>query len=476
MRPTSLCALSLALTACFEAGPLEVRGALADGVTSDDSAAPAEVDVASDSADVEASDGLDPDVDAAPEVAPEVTATTASDVTDGGDAGDASADADAPGDADVEVRACLTHADCEGVPRTDLCLGPIRCVDYGCRPDPQGAATCVDPVGTPCTDNRCDPTTGACVIVPTCPCESSGALACGQTLQLSTNDPGAAARFEAYACGPPVGPWTQRTLDLAPPAGRVRIDLASAGASGFHVLAPSGDQCDPVAGCVAGATSRLYLDATGTPLVLAVEQTAQSELMTLSLTCGITAETECGDALDDDGDGQTDCVDPDCNGVGGCPLVLTSESGLCVGELDEDDDGQTDCADADCADDPACLETCEVTTVNVGCGFHQGAPTGGGKANATHYACTAAPAAGKEVVYRFRPSFTGTVQVAFSGAAGLALFLLVDTGRGCTPRDCVATSATGLVFQAVEGTTYYLAIDAPAGVTGNYDLQVTCSN
>jgi len=401
------------------------------------------------------------------------------DARDGGEDGPETAETvDADVVADTSGRACLVDGDCEGVPRPDLCAGPIRCIDYVCRPDPAGAVTCVDPVGTPCSDTACDPTTGRCEVIATCGCDTIGALMCGQTLQLSTNDPGAIRRYDAYGCGPGAGPWTQRALDFAPPPGRVRLDLVSTGTTALHVLAsaesPGGAQCDPSAGCVAGAASRVYFDAPGTPLVVVIDQAAPNALVTLAATCGITSETQCADGLDDDRDGATDCADLDCNGVGGCPLVLTSEAGHCVGELDEDDDGATDCADPDCAPDPACLETCEVTTVNVGCGFHQGAPTGGGKARSTHYACSASPAGGKEIVYKFKPTFNGSVQVAFTGAPGLALYLLVDTGRGCTPRDCVATSTTGLVFQAVAGTTYYFAIDAPEGVSGNFDLHVTC--
>jgi hypothetical protein len=57
-------------------------------------------------------------------------------------------------------------------------------------------------------------------------------------------------------------------------------------------------------------------------------------------------EAACGDGLDNDGDGATDCRDPDCDGAPGC--VETA----CGDGLDDDGDGATDCGDADCFGDP----------------------------------------------------------------------------------------------------------------------------
>jgi len=53
-------------------------------------------------------------------------------------------------------------------------------------------------------------------------------------------------------------------------------------------------------------------------------------------------EKDCGDGVDDDGDGTTDCDDRDCTYVGGC-----SEA-LCDDGVDNDGDGMTDCWEATC--------------------------------------------------------------------------------------------------------------------------------
>lgn len=59
------------------------------------------------------------------------------------------------------------------------------------------------------------------------------------------------------------------------------------------------------------------------------------------------SETLCADGLDDDRDGLIDCLDPDCDGE--CPEV-------CEDGRDNDGDGLVDCEDADCVDHELCGE------------------------------------------------------------------------------------------------------------------------
>ena len=60
---------------------------------------------------------------------------------------------------------------------------------------------------------------------------------------------------------------------------------------------------------------------------------------------GPQPETDCENSEDDDLDGDTDCDDSDCAGIGTCPPVETN----CDNEADDDLDGDTDCDDLDCA-------------------------------------------------------------------------------------------------------------------------------
>lgn len=98
----------------------------------------------------------------------------------------------------------------------------------------------------------------------------------------------------------------------------------------------------------------------------------------------MVAEGECGNTVDDDGDGNVDCEDADCHFAEECTLTLNCDSGDgitpdcanpdCAGSpdcegvagavpvegdcddgADEDEDGETDCDDFDCAFERVCL-------------------------------------------------------------------------------------------------------------------------
>ncbi len=65
-----------------------------------------------------------------------------------------------------------------------------------------------------------------------------------------------------------------------------------------------------------------------------------------------TTETLCGDGLDNDLDGDIDCADSDCVGLGACGPENSAV--LCADGIDNDNDGNTDCADSDCVGLGAC--------------------------------------------------------------------------------------------------------------------------
>jgi hypothetical protein len=68
--------------------------------------------------------------------------------------------------------------------------------------------------------------------------------------------------------------------------------------------------------------------------------------------CIDTTEAICDDGLDNDGDGQIDCADSDCLGIGLCSAEVTANA--CSDGFDNDGDGLTDCADPGCARNRVC--------------------------------------------------------------------------------------------------------------------------
>ena len=63
------------------------------------------------------------------------------------------------------------------------------------------------------------------------------------------------------------------------------------------------------------------------------------------------SESDCGNRIDDDGDGLVDCLDPDCKADPAC--VVAAEN--CGNRIDDDGDGLIDCADPDCTNHRLCL-------------------------------------------------------------------------------------------------------------------------
>lgn len=483
-----------ALAGCFEEGPLLSSGTLGPGrETAMDSGEGAETSGAGDSDGAGAE--IAGDADGAPSTGDDAgpvadtsvagdTAATADDTVgelgdsagpgndtspfDGAIAGDVDAAEDSDGADGGPVQACLTDQDCAGVAGQDRCAGPLRCVDYGCRPDPAGAVVC--PPDEACLAYACNPASGVCEGRDTCSCETSLALACGATRSWSSSDPGGRDTYAAFGCGPAPAGATMRLVSLAP-SGRVRL-TGGAGVAGMHILE---GPCDPLASCAAGGGRTLYFDALpGASYTLAVEERGDGELVSVQAECGLTAESACRDGLDDDGDGVSDCDDRDCDGIDGCTLPPLHEGGLCRDAADNDGDGATDCDDPDCVDEVACLETCEVLTTSTYCNFKQGLSNGGGKARSTHYSCNPVPQTAKEVVFEITAGYSGPIRIGFQGSNGLALYLLVDTGRGCTPRDCAEMSTGDLTFYMSEGTTYYLAVDGPGAAVGNFNFEIDC--
>lgn len=91
---------------------------------------------------------------------------------------------------------------------------------------------------------------------------------------------------------------------------------------------------------------------------------------------GVRRELSCGDGVDNDGDGLVDCLDPDCATLScgaGCVCFNGGKSEVnCSDGVDNDGDGLTDCADVaadgtgDCPADRACKGAPNTSTCAAG--------------------------------------------------------------------------------------------------------------
>ncbi len=360
-------------------------------------------------------------------------------------------DNDADGLIDCDDPDCFADPDCQG--ETEDCTD-------GIDNDGDGLIDCDDP------DCALDPSCG--VIVG---CEPSGGIDCGGTVTSTTL--GAAdnwqdycdAGFDQWAGGESI--WTFQpsasgAVEVAAFAFDWDLDLTVLEA----VPNPDGElSCDPQA-CVAtswnppnqpgefaefdAVQGRLYfivIDGWG-------GSAGEFELQVQCATGGV--ETECGDGLDNDGDGRVDCDDddcigsPDCGGEGFCQPV-----------------GNVTCPATIITGDTGGPEATNLVSDWCGEGFDGWS--------------------GPEIAYSFIPSTTGVVQINAGGlSADLDMVVLLadptaPPGLSCDPDLCVDQSFSGgqtpefIEFQAFVGTEYIIALDGWDGATSTFQLVVDCA-
>ncbi len=211
---------------------------------------------------------------------------------------------------------------------------PEDCTN-GLDDDSDGLADCSDP---------------ECGSSPYCSgataCEQATSLVCGQVVSGSTA--GGSQRFWDYGCphGDMLGPEVAYQLSI-PLGTHVRIRLTPQGGADLDLfLLGAGRQggCDPGA-CLQASTGTgeesLSVTLQEASFLVVDTKGSQGGSFQLEVTCPAEFE-ECGNGVDDDGDGATDCADPDC-------AAECGGAEECGNGVDDDGDGATDCADPDCA-------------------------------------------------------------------------------------------------------------------------------
>jgi hypothetical protein len=149
-----------------------------------------------------------------------------------------------------------------------------------------------------------------------------------------------------YALALCAGAWLTIDARFAHAAGDIDLTLLTAAGEPLASANSANDNERLELLATRGGTHYLVVSARDgrcTPYALAVA---------IDETGCAAREVDCGDGVDDDGDGATDCADPDCAGDPACgPRPPEAD---CDDGADDDGDGATDCADPDCAGDPAC--------------------------------------------------------------------------------------------------------------------------
>jgi subtilisin-like proprotein convertase family protein len=248
---------------------------------------------------------------------------------------------------------------------TDECdtIDELRCNGDLIEICAEGADGCNDWV----TDTDCSTTNQTCAVIDTTPqCVDPGLMgdSCDMPLTITglpytvdgtdmTADFTDSADFgDATDCGYAAGVDAIFEIDLDV-GDAIRIYENGGVDSRIRVL----DICDPLAStCLVdedlGTDESVGVffspDAAGTYYIIVEAYFSSPSTVDYAIVIE-AAEGTCDDGVDDDGDGLTDCEDPDCFGQPGC----TTEA-ICDDFLDNDDDGDTDCADTDCFGQTGC--------------------------------------------------------------------------------------------------------------------------
>jgi hypothetical protein len=190
-------------------------------------------------------------------------------------------------------------------------------------------------------------------------------------------------------------------------------------------------------------------------------------------------EEICGNALDDDSDGVTDCVDPDCQWSSACEFPEAT----CGDGIDNDGDGVHDCQDGDCLGDAACTGgSCDPATAITCNDVVMGDNTGGPSA-ILNYGCGGVSASGPESYYGLTTAIDREVTLTLTGlSADLNVYVVAAlSGGGCEfSSGCIELSTAGgtaneqLTFNTTAGVLYYVIVDGFSGATSSFDLDIAC--
>jgi len=302
--------------------------------------------------------------------------------------------------------------------------------------DGNGLIDCSDPVckTTPvCQQPTCAP-------IATLDCNST--LVAGDTAASGSTD-----AIRSYACAPNVslgGP--ERGYQLGPftQSRPVVVTLSNESSYGMiSILEETGGGCEP-ASCVTENYGSVRFNAkAGKTYYAVVEgQGAPSISYDISVVCQVPA----------------------------------NEAGLCTDNIDNDGNRLIDCLDPACATASACNNTCTAAgTLTDTTRLLAGSTSASGSTSTlSSYSCATDSMPGREYVYRYVPSTTGTVLFTLSDLtnyAGIAV-LHATANSGCSTSTCIDFQYYSVLADVKASDTYYIVVDGMQAGSLDYKISV----
>lgn len=454
---------------------------------------------------------------------------------------------------------CVSDMGCAGFDDGDLCNGQLSCQGGRCAPDPATVVDCPAADGI-CKEWRCQPSTGQCIEVTliedgracedgnactggdTCQggacvpgpqdlcggggCSKVGDMACGGAWGVTTAAPTATDRIELYGCAAGTFAGSEMSYQLSAPANTQVVFEVTGGPSDRLFLVPWGADCvvSQCVGSAAGGTKLYWKENAGAPYWVIVDTVSFPSTVGVRVSCYAHTATEASEAcinqVDDDWDGQTDCVDPDCVEDPFCiPRVCGDD--ICHPIAEDAEECPEDCAEcgdglcsegyevcdecvADCGQCPICGqrgceegESCSSCPQDCGecpplpcadedivCGQSIYRSSLSGQDDTIEgFNCGCSPGGNTDRTYRFIPSTSGSVTVELDVDDGFNCFDDYDlyvVEAGCAASGCIECSGgsdctDSATFTAQAGVPYLIVVESYSGTADSYDLRLDCN-
>ncbi len=186
----------------------------------------------------------------------------------------------------------------------------------------------------------------------------------------------------------------------------------------------------------------------------------------------------CNDSVDDDGDGLADCADPDCAGTSFCQAEEICDNGV-----DDDRDGATDCEDEDCSGLPlcgACDPSVDLGVLEPGDATEVAFAVGSGRALLS---CGPAGQSGFEA--RFELAAPAHLSVSATGDQDVTFGLVQNAAPGetCDTLEWACTQDGSFLLYRIPPGVYRLVVEAGLGGSGRFqvvvsdgDVEYSCDN
>jgi len=247
----------------------------------------------------------------------------------------------------------------------------------------------------PCNDDTSEPNNGLAEATPVTAGSYTGLVSC-------TDDE------DYYSISVNAGQYLRASFTFVDEEGDIDVKIMDATETSLDSSASSTDNEEVAFLSEASATYyihvRLFSDsgaAVGNPYDMVVET-------------GTPGAEDCGDSVDNDFDGETDCSDSDCDGNANC---LED----CGDGVDNDADGLTDCADSSCDGSAEC--TCATDSLEENDAWDAARPVASGTGGSNLFVCQ-----GDEDWYEFSTNSPISIDLTFIDEDGDIDCKLYDAG------------------------------------------------